>query len=279
MIFPITTRSVLRSMARRPALMAGGSSSSTRQIHHLPALSNQSRFEAEGIAGLYSPAGFRNVWTEYQQYLVDELSRQTAETEHETRTPFGIMLNTAEKMLDASLFNHASQAHNNHLFMEALRPAKGSNTSHDTNPTQPSAALLKRIEETFGSLEGLKEEVLDIATGPYTLGAGWIFLVETDSKMLDLVHTFQAGSPYFAGRSQQNDFNLAVSSEAVEELEQIKTDILDKQSKEYTMPLLAINLWEVAYLADYGVGGRAEYVNNVWKALDWDVINKRFYGN
>lgn len=250
-----------------------------RQIHQLPSLSNQQRYEQEGIAGVYSKDGFRDIWTEYQQYLVDELSRQTAETEHETRTPFGIMVNTAEKMLDTSIFNFASQAHNNHLYIEGLRPVSvGEDGKVLANPTQPSPALLRRIEETFGSMEGLRQEMVDIATGPETNGAGWLFLVEKGDKTLDLVHVFQAGSPYFVGRMQQNDFNLGIGQEASEELQQIKEEIEDKV-REYTMPLVAVNLWEVAYLSDYGVGGKTQFIENVWNALNWDVINERYYGN
>lgn len=268
--------SVLRCSARAaPSVGRLCTPGARRSIHLVPKLANQAAYEQEGIAGLYSREGFRDVWTEYQQYLVDELSRQTAETEHETRTPFGIMLNTAEKQLDAATFNYASQAHNNHLFVEALQ---ASSNGEAANVTKPSPRLAEAIDASFGGLEYLKKDILAFAAAPENLAAGWIFLVEDDDKSLYLTYCFQAGSPYFVSRSQAYDLNTVMSKETSETLDNIKLDILDK-ARTYPMPLLAINCWQHAYITDYSVAGRSQYVEKVWDCLNWDVISKRYYGN
>lgn len=266
------------SLILSPSQFINNKLSQQRSIHNLPQIANQLQYEQQGIPGLYSKEGFRDVWTDYQQLLVDELSRQTAETENETRTPFGIMLNTAERELDASIFNYASQAHNNHLFVEALRPSALPDGAHVTNSTKPSPKLLQAIEKNFGSFEGLKEDILATVTSPEYLGAGWLFLIEGDDKSLYLQYCFQAGSPYFVGRSQPYDLNVPLDKATSDELDNIKLDILDK-ARSYPMPLIAINCWEVAYTADYSTTGRETFIENVWNSLDWDIISKRYYGN
>lgn len=245
---------------------------SIRSIHQLPKLARGQEYKESGIPGIYSKEGFSNVWTEYQQYLVDELSRQTAETEHETRTPFGIMLNTAPNQLDASTFSYASQAHNNHLFIESLKPESFA------SQTRPSPRLLEAIERDFNSFEELKNEFFNVGTSPSNLGAGWLFLIEGASKKFYLKYLFQAGSPYFTGRFQPFDFNIPIDQAHQESLVDIKSHV-DGKVHLYNMPLLAVNCWEIAYLKDYTAAGRNQYLEKVWNCLDWDVISSRYFGN
>lgn len=241
--------------------------SSARSVHTVPRITNQAQYEQAGIEGLYSPQGFRDVWTDYQQSLVDDLSRATAETEHETRTPFAIMLNTAKDQLEASTFNFASQAHNNHVFIQALRPAA-------TNNTKPSLALRASVDREFGSLEALKAEFMELALSHF--GNGWVFLVEGDNKSLYLQFSYAAGSPYFIGRSQVFDLNLPMDEHVEQELGDMKQD-LNENAKVYPMPLIAVNLWENAYITDFSVAGKAAYLEQVWNCLDWDVISARLF--
>lgn len=240
---------------------------SRRSLHVVPRLPNQSQYESQGIEGLYSPTGFRDVWTDYQQSLVDDLSRLTVETANETRTPFAIMLNTAGDQLEAATFNFASQAHNNHMFVQALRPEAQNNT-------KPSLQLRAAIERDFGSLEELKAEFLAVAESHY--GNGWVFLVEGDNKSLYFQYSYAAGSPYFIGRSQVYDLNMAIDEAVEEELAAMKQDVDDKV-RVFPMPLLAVNLWENAYITDFSVAGKSAYLEKVWNCLDWEVISNRFF--
>lgn len=261
-------QSGLRASTRLNLTSIAGTTS-CRRLHAVPRITNQSLYEQKGIEGLYSPAGFRDVWTDYQQSLVDDLSRLTAETEHETRTPFGIMLNTAKSQLDAATFNFASQAHNNHMFVQALTPEASNNT-------KPSLALRAAIERDFGSLETLKEELFAMAESHF--GNGWLFLVEGDSKALYLQFSYAAGSPYFIGRSQVYDLNLAMDEAVEGELSAMKQDLNDN-TQVFPMPLIAINLWENAYITDFSVAGKHAYLEKVWNCLDWDVISSRLYSS
>lgn len=239
----------------------------SRLIHTVPKLAHQAEYESQGIPGLYSPSGFQDVWTQYQQVLVNSLSRMTADTEHETRTPFGVMLNTARDRLQAGTFNVASQAHNNHLFVQALRPSAG-------NETRPSVALDRVIVRDFGSLEALKQEVFTLAQE--SVGNGWLFVVEAADKHLYLQFSNGAGTPYFVGRQQLYNLNTPMSAEIEETLDEVRAS-LDAKEHIYNMPLLCINLWENAYITDFGIDGKQKYLESVWNSLNWDVISARHF--
>ncbi len=44
-----------------------------------------------------------------------------------------------------------------------------------------------------------------------------------------------------------------------------------------TLPIiLALDVWEHAFLADYGTAGKAKYIDAFFKNLNWDVMNARF---
>ncbi len=44
-----------------------------------------------------------------------------------------------------------------------------------------------------------------------------------------------------------------------------------------TLPIiLALDVWEHAYIADYGVAGKAKYIEAFFKNLNWKVMEQRF---
>ena len=42
-------------------------------------------------------------------------------------------------------------------------------------------------------------------------------------------------------------------------------------------PLLCFDVWEHAYYVDYR-NRRAEHLENIWKIINWDVVEKRMCG-
>jgi len=42
-------------------------------------------------------------------------------------------------------------------------------------------------------------------------------------------------------------------------------------------PLLVMDVWEHAYITEYGTN-RADYINAFFQNIDWEVVQKRFYG-
>lgn len=44
-----------------------------------------------------------------------------------------------------------------------------------------------------------------------------------------------------------------------------------------TLPIiLALDVWEHAYLLDYGASGKGKYLDAFFKNLNWGVVEKRF---
>jgi len=43
-----------------------------------------------------------------------------------------------------------------------------------------------------------------------------------------------------------------------------------------TVPILVVDVWEHAYVKDYGAGARAKYVDAIKPLIDWPVVEKRF---
>lgn len=223
--------------------------------------------QREGVPGLYTAKGFDTAWTQYQSYILDKLNKVTVDTDNESRIPFHILLNTSTKADEAHVFDYASQAHNNHVFFESLR-------SPIENKSQPSAQLEKRINAQFGSMEQFKEEFL--ATAESLHGNGWVFLVEDEGKNVGVFACYNGGSPYTAGRSQLADLNTLVSLDTKRLMSDVEATVAAGM-KNYNIVLLALNVWEYAYLEDYGFDKRA-YIERWWDSIDWDVVSSRLFG-
>ena len=44
-----------------------------------------------------------------------------------------------------------------------------------------------------------------------------------------------------------------------------------------TLPILiALDVWEHAFLLDYGAAGKGKYIDAFFKNLNWSVVEKRF---
>lgn len=103
----------------------------------------------------------------------------------------------------------------------------------------PSGDLSKAIDAKFGSFEGFKKEFNTAAAGVF--GSGWCFLVTDKEGNLSIV----------TGKNAENPV----------------TDNL--------IPLVAIDVWEHAYYLDYQ-NRRADHLTEVWKIVDWSVIERRY---
>ena len=109
--------------------------------------------------------------------------------------------------------------------------------------TAPSAVLSGAIDKNFGSMDKFKQEFAD--AGKKQFGSGWSWLIAgPDGKL------FVTGSP-----NQDNPL----------------MDVMEKKGT----PLLCLDVWEHAYYLQYQ-NRRAEYVDNFWKVVNWDTVNKRY---
>ncbi|SCU77561.1 LAME_0A01508g1_1 [Lachancea meyersii CBS 8951] len=240
-----------------------------RSIHSVPKLKDATLAE-HGVHNVLSASGFKIAWSDHQKSLCDKLTLATAGTSLEAYLPFHLILNTAKKPFQTHIFNLASAAHNNHLFVENILPAPTSTT--------PSRLLRNRLEEQHKcTWEEFKDEMVRRAETD-VLGQGWLFLVENSEKELHILTVQNNGTPYYFPRNQSFDLNSALKLEEYSQLEAIRTLVKqDGKIQDWTMPLIAVSLWDHAYLHDYGVKGRSKYVRNVLDNLNWSVVNNRLY--
>ncbi|GME98994.1 unnamed protein product [[Candida] boidinii] len=251
---------------------------SKRSIHTVPKLPLFKQWSNDGIKGFMSKEQFDISWNKYQDYLTKKLSLNTVGTEFESKTPFEIVISTKNKSNLNQVYHFASQSHNNHLFFQQLKDNTATKSSeeildnNEVNEIRP--ILLKQIEKNFGSFQNFKNEFNLKADN--LNGQGWIFLVENSDKSLEIKSINNDGTPYHFGRNQSLDLNGSISTNDYLTLIENKTNTINKV-KDFTLPLLALNCWEYAYLNDYGINGKADYINNFWKAIDWNVINNRVF--
>jgi Fe-Mn family superoxide dismutase len=246
---------------------------SKRCIHLAPKLALENSFRKEGIKGLMSPAQFKTAWVDYQDFLTKNLTLKTVDTEYETRSPMAIAMSTSKRPQESDIFHYASQAHNNHLFFQQL---KHNSSRIKANEDELKPQLLNSIKNTFQSFENFKNEFLLAAD--IISGNGWVFLIEDENKGLKIVSCNNDGTPYFYGRNQSLDLNTTFNYNDYKKLLKYKENIINNV-KDYSLPLLCVNVWEHAYLIDYGVSGKADYLEKFWDNIDWNVVNSRLFSN
>lgn len=238
-------------------------------MHDVPALKNHEAFSKSGISGLYSPEQYKTIWNDYQKYLTLQLTLLTNGTENELRTPYQILLKTAKQTTEQHVFHYASQAHNNHFVMEQYADKE------TAQKTKPLRLLLEKLATLdIPDINTLREKMLLLADSSF--GQGWVFLVEDANKNLQIIRCNNDGTPYYYGKNQALDMNGGVDEASFEYLNQLKSMATSK-TKDWTLPILGINCWDVAYLKDYGVNGKADYLANMWDCINWDVVNKRIF--
>jgi Fe-Mn family superoxide dismutase len=108
--------------------------------------------------------------------------------------------------------------------------------------SKPGGKIGDLINKVFGSFESFKKEFSNAAKS--VEGSGWAVLIK-DEK--DNLYVFQI--------EKHNLMHVAGFK-----------------------PLLVLDVWEHAYYLDY-LNDRGKYVDNWWKVVNWDDVEKRFSGD
>jgi Fe-Mn family superoxide dismutase len=104
---------------------------------------------------------------------------------------------------------------------------------------KPSGKLAAAIDSTWGSFAGLQKELETAATGLF--GSGWAWLAADKDGKLSITKEANAGNPVTKGLK----------------------------------PLLGFDVWEHAYYLDYR-NRRADHLKELWKIVDWKVVEARY---
>jgi len=134
------------------------------------------------------------------------------------------------KQSEGAIFNNAAQVWNHSFYWSSL--TAGGNELK-------KGALLDAILAEFGSLEALKDQMVQASVTLF--GSGWSWLVVDEKKSLKILQGANAWNPL----------------------------------KENLTPLLTIDVWEHAYYLDYQ-NRRPDYISALCKIIDWEKVNARF---
>ncbi len=141
-------------------------------------------------------------------------------------------LETIVKTSKGAIFNNAGQMYNHGIYFENFSP-------YGKGQAAPTGELAKKIDATWGSLDGFKKAFE--AAGMSVFGSGWVWLAMDASGKLAITTTANADSPLTKGQT----------------------------------PLIGIDVWEHAYYLDYE-NKRIESLKSVWNILDWKKVEARY---
>ena len=167
----------------------------------------------------------------HHQAYVDNLNKALTGSDGESKTLEELMANISA--YPAAVRNNGGGHFNHSLFWTILGPSAGS---------QPSGDLATAINDTFGSLDGLKEKMN--AAGATRFGSGWAWLIVKDGK-LEVTSTPNQDNPLM--------------------------DVADVKGT----PILGIDVWEHAYYLKYQ-NRRPEYLGAIWNVINWSEVEKRY---
>ncbi len=119
---------------------------------------------------------------------------------------------------------------NHALFWTIMAPRSGGD---------PTGALAKAINTTFGSADELRKKVSAAAGGQF--GSGWGWLVVDGSGKLEVYATANQDSPLMKGHT----------------------------------PILGVDVWEHAYYLNYQ-NRRADYLSAWWDIVNWGEVGRRY---
>jgi Fe-Mn family superoxide dismutase len=166
----------------------------------------------------------------HHQAYVDNLNKAIAGTPHENKSLEELVRNAGT--ISPAVRNNGGGHWNHSFFWEILGAGGG----------QPSGKLLEAINQTFGSLDALKEKVN--AAGTTRFGSGWAWLIVKDGK-LDVSSTPNQDNP-----------------------------LMDVAEVKGT-PVLGIDVWEHAYYLKYQ-NKRPDYLKAVWNVINWSKVAEHF---
>ena len=166
----------------------------------------------------------------HHQAYVDNLNKALAGTDGENKSLEELLASISQ--YPAAVRNNGGGHYNHSLFWEILC----------NDNCQPSDELIAAINDSFGSLEVLKEKMN--AAGATRFGSGWAWLIVKDGK-LEVCSTANQDNPLM--------------------------DIAEVKG----MPILGIDVWEHAYYLKYQ-NKRPDYLKAIWNVINWNEVSKRY---
>ena len=138
-----------------------------------------------------------------------------------------------------AIFNNAGQILNHNLYFLQFAPQPSLPAPTSPSLPAPTGNLFEQIVAQWGTLEAFQAEFE--AKGVGLFGSGWVWLAAKSNSTLEILQCPGADNPVAHG----------------------------------LRPLLTFDVWEHAYYLDYQ-NRRAAHLHELWKILDWSVIEARY---
>jgi superoxide dismutase, Fe-Mn family len=167
----------------------------------------------------------------HHQAYVDNLNKAIAGTENENKSLEELVKNAGQ--YSAAVRNNAGGDWNHTFFWQIMSPDGGG---------KPEGKLAQAIDETFGSLDAMKEKFN--AAGAGRFGSGWAWLGVADGK-LTICSTPNQDNP-----------------------------LMDVAECKCT-PVLGCDVWEHAYYLKYQ-NKRGDYLKQFWDVVNWKKASENF---
>ncbi len=169
----------------------------------------------------------------HHKAYVDNLNKAIDGTENAEKSLEDLVKNAGT--LSPAVRNNGGGHWNHSFFWEVMGPDAGG---------EPTGTLADAINETFGSLDGLKEKMN--TAGATRFGSGWAWLIVKDGK-LEVTSTPNQDNP-----------------------------LMDVAEVKGT-PILGVDVWEHAYYLKYQ-NKRPDYLNAFWNVVNWKKVAELFDG-
>jgi superoxide dismutase, Fe-Mn family len=137
-----------------------------------------------------------------------------------------IEIKSVPEPIRQTVINNGGGHYNHSHFWHFMGPKAGG---------EPSGALAKDIDSTFGSFDKFTAKFNEAATKRF--GSGWAWLIVGDGGKLSVVSTANQDSPIMVGHT----------------------------------PVLGIDVWEHAYYLKYQ-NRRPEYIKAWWNVVNWQSV-------
>ena len=166
----------------------------------------------------------------HHQAYVDKANAALEGSEWADKDVEEVLMNLDKVPNTNAVKNNAGGHYNHTFFWQIMSPDGGG---------EPSGALADAINEKFGGLDALKEEIKNAGVGQF--GSGWAWLVHTSEGGLQVTSTPNQDSPISSGNT----------------------------------PLLGIDVWEHAYYLKYQ-NKRPDYIDAWWNVVNWAKAGEHF---
>jgi Fe-Mn family superoxide dismutase len=240
-------------------------------VPELPPLAKD--FPVHGIPDFMTPRTVRMNWDTYMNHLCDELNQATISTPDYHFSAIKLAEKYSHSSQHASLFNNASMAVNNHWFFRSISPVK----------MEPSPKFLADIKTNFDSLDNLRLDFLETADAMFGNGFVWL-MKEHSSGNLRILCTYNAGSPYPNAHHRRQSREMAtqdIASRLSRPQNHVGSFGASSRNPELgptnalkAEPILCLNMWQQAWLPDYGLMGKRNYILCWWERINWELVEQ-----